>query len=333
MNEDKSLVSAIITTHARPMLVRRAIRSTISQSYDRLEIIVVEDGSDCGVQAWLDEKGLSHIHYVRHPKALGLASARNTGWRLATGKYVAYLDDDDEWLPEKLARQVKLAEIRSCAVISCGALILASDGSVMGTNQARLRGDIRAEIGRMGLYTVPSSCLFLRTALEQVGGYDERITSHVDHGIWMKMAEMEYKADYVEDCLVKVYVHFQDRMTTRPLERIQATGVFINRWKSDWEKWFGQSWACDYGYQFSTRVFKSLIRDCMGCSIPRGLYCYGSIVAHMPSRFQLNKELAIYTSEMLVRRTFRYPCLRVLWKRATVLLGKTAMWFDEQQEQ
>ncbi len=93
------LVTAVVTTYNRPQLVQRAIKSVLSQTYEPLEIILVEDGSDSGVGAWLQEERLEHIHYICHEENRGLAAARNTGLKLSHGTYIAYLDDDDEEPP------------------------------------------------------------------------------------------------------------------------------------------------------------------------------------------------------------------------------------------
>ena len=255
-------VSVVITTHNRPEMAKRAIRSVLSQTYSPLEIIVVEDGSNSGIEEWLKKEGNRNIRYILHEENKGLAAARNTGLHIARGKYVAYLDDDDEWLPEKLAKQVNLFETigKSVGVVYCGALIISHEGSIIGKNQPRLSGEIRRAIRENGLFTVPSSCLFLKEELEKVGGYDETVFTHVDHDIWLRLAQEGYSAEYVEKCLVKVHRHQEYKMTEDALARLRATQSFCDKWRAHLESWFGLREAQKYCSQFTGRVMAMLGR-------------------------------------------------------------------------
>jgi glycosyltransferase involved in cell wall biosynthesis len=101
------LVSVVIPTHARPLLVPRAIRSVLSQTHSDLEVVVVDDGSTDQTREVLAGFTDPRIKVVRHEINRGVAEARNTGIRAARGRFVAFLDDDDEWLPTKVERQLE----------------------------------------------------------------------------------------------------------------------------------------------------------------------------------------------------------------------------------
>jgi len=256
------LVTAVITTYNRPELAKCAIRSVLAQTYRPLEIIVVEDGSSTGLQEWLQAEGLEQVRYVRHETNRGLAAARNTGLRLARGEYVAYLDDDDEWLPEKIARQVdlleRLPEHHGLAVVHCGRRVAASSKAGEALITPRVQGDIREYIGRHGLYTVSSSGLYRRTALERAQGHDETLRSHVDFDLWMKLAEHRFQADFVDDYLVVSEPHEGTRMMRDPETRLSATEQFIGKWFPKWVDWYGIDRAREYRSQFHGMVLQSL---------------------------------------------------------------------------
>ena len=255
-----ALVSAVITTFNRQEMAKRAVRSAVVQSYRPIEIIVVEDGSNSGVEEWLQEEGLKHVRYVRHESRRGLGAARNTGFRKARGEYVAYLDDDDEWMPEKLAKQIERFDMESdiCGVVYCAAIIISSQGEMIEENRPRLSGDIKQAIHERGLFTIPSSCVFRKEAIERVGGYDEAISSHIDHDIWLQLARENYACTYVDECLVKVYQHLGYTMTEDHRARVRATQQFCDKWEQDFLRWFGPTDGKRYCFRFRGRVMAML---------------------------------------------------------------------------
>jgi glycosyltransferase involved in cell wall biosynthesis len=103
------LISVIIPTRYRPQLVQRAIDSVLSQTHDDFEIIVIVDGPDPETVTALDITGEERVIVLALEHNVGLAEARNVGVRHARGKWVAFLDDDDEWLPDKLQHQLEAA--------------------------------------------------------------------------------------------------------------------------------------------------------------------------------------------------------------------------------
>src|ERR1700712_2010067 len=108
MNEDMPLVSAVIPTHRRPHLVIRAIESVLRQTYLRVEVIVVIDGLDTETREVVERLNAPSVICIETGGKVGPAEARNIGVRLARGKFIALLDDDDEWTPDKILIQLKL---------------------------------------------------------------------------------------------------------------------------------------------------------------------------------------------------------------------------------
>ncbi|GGL55938.1 glycosyltransferase family 2 protein [Halocalculus aciditolerans] len=109
----RPLVSVVLPTHDRPELLRRAVETVTAQTYDRVELVVVDDRSErpaADVLAEVDTSGLEAVVCERHDRNRGGNAARNTGIRTAAGEFVAFLDDDDEWEPAKLERQVAAFE-------------------------------------------------------------------------------------------------------------------------------------------------------------------------------------------------------------------------------
>jgi glycosyltransferase involved in cell wall biosynthesis len=107
-------VSAVIPTYNRAQFLERAIRSVLDQTFQDFEIVVVNDASpdegatDAVVKDFRDPR----IKYFRHETNKGIGATRNTGVLNSSGEYIAFLDDDDAWLPQKLALQCRLLTTR-----------------------------------------------------------------------------------------------------------------------------------------------------------------------------------------------------------------------------
>jgi len=105
---DCTLVSAVIPTRGRPEMLALAVRSALRQTWRFLEVIVVLDGPDAATEAYLASVADPRVRGVMLPEPAGGCAARNTGVRAARGEWIAFLDDDDEWMPDKIACQMRV---------------------------------------------------------------------------------------------------------------------------------------------------------------------------------------------------------------------------------
>lgn len=129
---DQPLISIIIPTYNRAHLIGRSIKSVISQTYQNLDIIVVDDGSIDNTEEVVNSFQDSRIHYIKHENNRGVSAARNTGIKLAKGQYVAFQDSDDEWLPEKLEKQLALFTQNNSpnlGLVVCGYSVIRETGT------------------------------------------------------------------------------------------------------------------------------------------------------------------------------------------------------------
>jgi glycosyltransferase involved in cell wall biosynthesis len=124
-NADCPLVSAVIPTRGRPDFLLGAVRSALRQTWTNIEVVVVVDGPDPATEAQLERLRDPRVRTVLLERPIGGSDARNAGVRAARGEWIAFLDDDDEWLPEKIERQMRAAAgmpdwfpIVSCRVIA-----------------------------------------------------------------------------------------------------------------------------------------------------------------------------------------------------------------------
>lgn len=244
---NKTLITVIITTYNRYKKAQKAIQSALYQTYKPLEIILIEDGSSSGIENWVKDN-FKDIIYVKHHTNKGLAAARNTGLKLAKGDYIAYLDDDDIWKPNRLEKQVKILnelnekESSMLGAVYCGAEINRYNGRVIRFSFPVNSGRLKESIIKNGLKTIPSSCLFKKSALKIIGGFDENLMSSIDHDCWVSLAKFGFSAFYTSEVLVVNFIGTGNKtMTTDLNDRINGIKLFLSKWKTVFMEWMGNS--------------------------------------------------------------------------------------------
>jgi glycosyltransferase involved in cell wall biosynthesis len=202
-------VSVIIPTHNRARFLAGAVRSVLAQSFKDLEIVVVDDGSSDDTEAVIQGFRQAEIRYVRHDCQRGGAAARNTGILNSSGEYIAFLDDDDEWYPEKLMRQmsVMLASPSEIGGVYTGYFIVdRSNGEIRGQIVPTERGDIYQAL-LTGNCVGGTSCMLLRrSCFDKTGLFDERLPSFQDYDLWLRAAR-KYRFDCIREPMLKYFVH------------------------------------------------------------------------------------------------------------------------------
>jgi glycosyltransferase involved in cell wall biosynthesis len=180
-------VSVIVPTYDRWPMVREAVDSVLEQSYSDFELIVVDDGSRDGTA----EKLAGHAPGLRllQQSRAGVAAARNLGVRSATAKYLAFLDSDDLWAPQKLQKQVGFMAANP-AVQICQTEEIWLRRGVRVNPRARHRkpsGDIFRRSLELCLVS-PSAVMMTRDLFDRVGGFDEAFTVCEDYDLWLRTA-------------------------------------------------------------------------------------------------------------------------------------------------
>jgi glycosyltransferase involved in cell wall biosynthesis len=213
-------VSVVVPTRDRPELLRRAVATVLGQTYGgRVECVVVFDQSVPELP-WPDLPPGRRLVLVRNDRTPGLAGARNSGILAATGELVAFCDDDDEWLPEKLARQVaRLLATPSAAVSTTGILVRYKDRTT--TRLAPTVLVTHGQLLRSRLTELhPSTVLVRRRALlDDIGLVDEEIPgSYAEDYDWLLRASRHGPVLAVPEPLAVIHWHqssfFADRWRT-----------------------------------------------------------------------------------------------------------------------
>lgn len=186
------LVSVIVPTFNRPMMLKNAIQSILNQTFQDFEVIVVNDAGE-DVRSVVENLNDKRIRYVSHSWNKGLAATRNTGLRNSKGKYIAYLDDDDVFLPNHLETLVRFLDSNPEFEIAYTDAFRLHQSMVNG-NYVTVREDIpysqdfdSVEI-LFGNY-IPVLCiLHHKTILDEIGLFDETLTTHEDWDLWIRMS-------------------------------------------------------------------------------------------------------------------------------------------------
>jgi glycosyltransferase involved in cell wall biosynthesis len=225
-------VSVIIPTHNRAQFLRSAIGSVLKQTYQDFEIIVVDDASDDNTQEVVTSFDGWHIKYVRHEVNKGDAGSRNTGILISTGRYVAFLDDDDEWLPEKLQAQVGLLEASPAKVggVYTGLFkVNKTTGKIVAISIPEKRGDLFQEMFIES--PIVTSCVVLRRqCFDKVGLFDEQIPYNNDYDMWIRIAE-QFHFECISEPLVVYHTHEQ-KLSTNPTLVVQGHQIVLQKYKT-----------------------------------------------------------------------------------------------------
>lgn len=213
---ENDLVSVVIPTRNRCARLVRAIESVTSQTWRNIEIIVVDDASTDDTPAYLARLAASdgRVKAIRNEQALGGGGARNRGVEVASGAYIAFLDDDDIWLPEKLEIQLSLLrENDRASAASCG---FVAEFPIFGKRTVYVQppSDIQ-QLLRSNHLGGASMCLTTKAVLEAIGGFDPALRSGQDWDLWIKLYD-QGEIVVSDRALVRYLPHNDIRITSNP---------------------------------------------------------------------------------------------------------------------
>jgi glycosyltransferase involved in cell wall biosynthesis len=181
-------VSVIIPTFNRAKRVCRAVSSVLDQTYSDFKVIVIDDASTDGTIESLKEFG-NRIEVIRHSENKGVSAARNSGIKKAEGKYIALLDSDDYWMPEKLQVQIDFFKNNPDALICQAGEIWIRNGTRVNPAKKHLKpsGDIFIPSLKLCLVS-PSAVIFNKSLLDEVGLFDEEFPVCEDYDLWLRIS-------------------------------------------------------------------------------------------------------------------------------------------------
>lgn len=214
-NKNNPLVSAIIPTHNRAKILPAAIESVLAQTYKNIEIIIIDDGSKDDTKEIIDDyrQRFSNFIYLRHEIARGACAARNSGIKAASGEFIAGLDDDDEWLPERIEKMLEKYSDEYAFVYS------ESFNRQGNKNRIEKRPPfVTFEEMIKGRNLAGTQVLVRKNIIMEAGGFDERLPASQDYDMWLRILEIYPKA-------IGVNIPLMVRHTSDRVNRISS-----NKW-------------------------------------------------------------------------------------------------------
>ena len=244
--ENSILVSAIVTTYKREsVLVCRAVESILNQTYGNIEIIVVDDNKEEDkIKQNLKIEMLKYgekVHYVEHEKNMGACAARNSGLKVAKGEFVAFLDDDDEWLPQKIEKQLKKFNDEKVALVYCNyTFVHDKTGTKQHTKKPCYEGNIYDSLILTNYIGSTSFPLIRKKSIDAIGGFDLLMKSAQDYDVWLRLSK-QFEVKFVDESLGLYHIHEEERISTNKQNKIdgverlnQKNMEYLNNNKKAW---------------------------------------------------------------------------------------------------
>lgn len=227
----RPLVSCIIPTYNRPNHLRRAIGSILEQTYRPLELIIVDDFSSedyiSGVVQKINDESITPM-IIRHNENNGASAARNSGIQSANGNYIAFLDDDDKWLPQKIEKQISDLEQSDATFSYCWVRRVGPNGEHRATHTPRTERNPTKRLFTGNFTGTTSTIVVTNDLCQRVGGFDQSLPRWNDWDFALRASQ------YTDFSLTsEILVHqfnWNGNQLSDDLEKLQtAQSRFINK--------------------------------------------------------------------------------------------------------
>lgn len=265
MIKNSPYVSVIIPTYNRANLLSKSIQSVLNQTYTNFELIIVDDGSNDHTEDAVKNFEDERIRYIRHDKNKGLAGARNTGIRFSKGELLSFQDDDDEWLPNKLEKEIKVLKKSdsNVGVVYSGLCKIDGDKKTYWPEPMHTlrEGNLHNELIKGNF--VHSLTLIRRSCFEKVGLYDEDLRALEDWELYIRISA-HYDFKFIDEALIITHLR-ADGLTKNLSLQLNCTEKIFKKHSDEYNK---QKKAMADIY----RVLAS--RLCLNRQLAEGRSCY-----------------------------------------------------------
>ena len=230
------LVSVIIPTYNRRNLLDVSINSVLNQTYQNFEIIIVDDNSNDGTDNYIKMLNHDKVQYIKNKETMHAPTSRNIGVLHSKGDLIAFLDDDDEWYPDKLEKQVKLFQDSDVGLVYGGIDLFFEDYSLSYPTSPELKGDIYKNMLIKNYIGATPSVIIRRDALDNVCSkeneyFDPSFPARQDYDLWVRITE-KYKVDFIQEPVLKQYYRNSiNRISSNVDNHIKAHHLLDKKYK------------------------------------------------------------------------------------------------------
>ncbi len=237
------LVSVIITTYGRDItMLSQAIESVKNQTYKNIELIIIDDnGIGTDIQKKNEKFLLSDksIRYISNIKNSGAQFSRNIGILQATGEYIAFLDDDDIWMPDKIKKQVHLLKTNNLDMVFCNGFRFYDNNlnkrklyqNYFITNEF-ITYNMQLQSDKIGSTSHP---LIRKDCFARTGLFDLEMPARQDYEMWLRICKY-YKVMGINETLFYYRYHEGDRITKSYKKELLSYQLLWKKYKSDYKK-------------------------------------------------------------------------------------------------
>lgn len=243
-----ALVSVVIPTHNRAALLERALRSVLAQTHEKLDVIVVDDASEDETRNVVLRIRDPRVRYVRHAANKGGAAARNSGVDAARGEYIAFLDDDDQWKPRKVERQLEHLTGYDAAI--CGFTLCRDGVETPGSRQRLGRTVVTRRMLRRTVVGWGTSTFMVRRDVARQVRFDDALGSGQDWDFLIRLFA-GHRIVYVDEPLVTFDVGAHRRITNGSFDLSPANAEKRLRVFYKHAEFFGAFW---FNYHVAARL-------------------------------------------------------------------------------
>lgn len=232
----EELISVIIPTYNRRSTIGRCLESVQNQTYGNIEIIIIDDGSGDGTEELFKDNKDERIRYHRYTPNRGACYARNYGARLAKGDYIAFQDSDDEWIPEKLERQLHFIKSTGADFIFCGMNRIDPDNNLKYYYPTTTFDHMRDAVEQLLIEnTISTQTIMIKRDVFKDIQFDESFKRYQDWDFSLQAALSGKKIVYQKEALVDSVVQ-KDSISSK-VSPTKAYEHFFEKYNEIFEKY------------------------------------------------------------------------------------------------
>jgi len=269
MTKTQPLISVIMPTYNRGGFISEAIESVLNQTWSNFELIVIDDGSTDGTRDQLEKYGSDGRFKYIYQENKGQSVARNRGLKEAEGGFVAFLDSDNIWLPDKLERQVEIVnENQDCDIFYGDCILINEEGAeISRKNMPRYSGNITKHLIKDNHVSM-NTTLTRKKCFDDLGGLSGEVRVGDDYELWLRLST-KFRFKYTPGYFVKYRV-MDDQISTDKYRRFDSNESVLQKFFEKYPESVAKAekkrgWSYFYirkaRYEISERLFWRAINN------------------------------------------------------------------------